>query len=342
MNILIYARPFYPSIGGIEVITKEICDYFSQNGHNVCLLTDTTCPSDDNYDKSLKFRVIRKPSFLQTIKEVQKSDVFMHQGPSLKMLYPVILMPWTHKKLVFCHHMCRKAIGFKGNLIKLICNVSNNIAVSDYAGKSMEMSHYKVIHNSFNSNIFFDMEIERTRDFAYYGNISVQKGCLLLIEAFEKFKKQNNSPAKLYFIGGLQEYSNCVVAFADASPYRSDILFINDSSQENSNKFMNTLCFGVLPTVINEAFGMSAVEMMAAGLIVIGTDGDGLEEAIGDNRMLFKKGNVDSLAGAMMKLYSMDDQSILKQKNKNKERLAKLHINNVGKEYERIFESIIK
>lgn len=55
----------------------------------------------------------------------------------------------------------------------------------------------------------------------------------------------------------------------------------------------------VVPSLINEAFGLTVLEAMAAGAAVIATDSGGLPEAAGGAATLIARGDVDMLAQAL-------------------------------------------
>ena len=69
-----------------------------------------------------------------------------------------------------------------------------------------------------------------------------------------------------------------------------------------------------MPSVYKEAFGIVALEGLATGCQVIGSDGDGISEAIGKCGLLFKKEDIDSLTKRMLE---MDSTPSLNQEKVN-------------------------
>ena len=67
----------------------------------------------------------------------------------------------------------------------------------------------------------------------------------------------------------------------------------------------------VLPSICNEAFGIVVLEAMACGCYCIGSDGDGIQEAMGNIGHLFKKADADSLATAMLESEFESDEKFL-------------------------------
>ena len=58
----------------------------------------------------------------------------------------------------------------------------------------------------------------------------------------------------------------------------------------------------IVPSLYKEAFGIVALEGLASGCQVIGSDGDGISAAIGDCGLLFKKGDAKDLALKMLEM----------------------------------------
>lgn len=149
--------------------------------------------------------------------------------------------------------------------------------------------------------------------FMYTGRICKEKGILELVKAFKKLI--NNHPsAKLMLVGS--SWYNLI----DKDKYSQDVLneianmedkvvstgYIYPEKMPHIYKLANVV---VVPTIIEEAFGMTALEGMAMGLPLIVTNSGGMEELakdIGDNIIVKKeKDLIDRLADAMDELYNL-------------------------------------
>jgi glycosyltransferase involved in cell wall biosynthesis len=106
MKLLIYARDWAPSIGGVQTITKTLADGLTDvsRKHNeeridVTLLTRTPAGSMD--DSRLPYRVVRNPSFIAFIREIRETDAIHLAGPTL---LPLIIGYLLRKPTIIEHH----------------------------------------------------------------------------------------------------------------------------------------------------------------------------------------------------------------------------------------------
>ncbi len=106
MKLLIYARDWAPSVGGVQTITKTLADGLAEwsKRHNeesiqVTLLTQT--PAGSMNDSQLPYRVVRKPGFMDIIREIRMADVIHLAGPTL---LPLIIGYLFRKPTIVEHH----------------------------------------------------------------------------------------------------------------------------------------------------------------------------------------------------------------------------------------------
>ena len=106
MKLLLYVHTWAPSVGGVETITKTLADglvEWSRN-HNakpfeVTLLTKTPAGSMD--DSQLPYRVVRNPSFMELIREIQRADVIHLAGPTI---LPLVIGSLFCRPIIVEHH----------------------------------------------------------------------------------------------------------------------------------------------------------------------------------------------------------------------------------------------
>jgi glycosyltransferase involved in cell wall biosynthesis len=106
MKLLIYARDWAPSVGGVQTIVKTLADGLAEwpNQHReevieLTLLTQT--PAGSMNDSQLPYRVIRNPGWMEFIREIRRSDLVHLAGPTL---FPLIIGSLLGKPTVIEHH----------------------------------------------------------------------------------------------------------------------------------------------------------------------------------------------------------------------------------------------
>jgi glycosyltransferase involved in cell wall biosynthesis len=106
MRLLIYARDWAPSVGGVQTIVKTLADGLadwsskhSEEAIEVTLLTQT--PRGNMNDSQLPYRVLRNPGLMNFIREIRMADVIHLAGPAL---LPLIIGYLLRKPTVVEHH----------------------------------------------------------------------------------------------------------------------------------------------------------------------------------------------------------------------------------------------
>jgi glycosyltransferase involved in cell wall biosynthesis len=106
MKLLLYSHFFAPSVGGVETLVLSLARGLAQlqasSGDpefEITLVTQT--PGDTFDDKSLPFRVVRRPTLIQLWDSILASDVVHLAGPALA---PLILGLVARRPVVVEHH----------------------------------------------------------------------------------------------------------------------------------------------------------------------------------------------------------------------------------------------
>lgn len=331
-RILIYSKDFFPSIGGIEEITDIICDGLTRLGCDVTLITDTLI-NDSQYDSThYAYKVCRKPSWVDVVRMYRGCDVFIHQATSLRMMYPFL---FGRRTWIAVHHQIKLPDNFN-TFLKWCCyHFSHNIAVSQATADGYKLPHYHVIHNAMRTSCY-----RRTNDdystrngFVYIGRIIQGKGVDLLIRAFLQYKNETNSEDKLYVIGKETDYSKTLQAKYKETSFFDDVVFTGYLSDEDAVSVMNNSKVGIVPSTYMEAFGITTLQHLATGNVTIGSDGDGISEALDGNGILFRKNDEKDLCRAMKEASSKSPQECENMYMKGLERLEFLSPENVSKRY---------
>lgn len=276
MRILITSFDFAPSIGGIETAGTTLARGLAARGHDVTVVTATeggTEPGDP-------FKVVRRPSPAALLNLVRGSDVVWQNHISLRFLWPLLIV---RKPLVIMHHLVLATdVGSGpryGALKRLACRLGQNAYVSEFLRKDARLPG-PVLYNSYDAEVFRPMpEIARARDVVFLGRLQPYKGADILIDAVALLVRQGERVTAT-IIGGGPEASAlkdraAKLGVADridfTGPLRGEAL----AQKLNAHRVM------AIPSRGHEALPITALEGIACGCVVIGTQSGGLPEAIG-------------------------------------------------------------
>lgn len=331
MRLLIYTPAFYPNTGGLETINMIICEQLHKNGFDVTLITPQSNQNED--DKKFPYRVIRDTNLKSLWHWYKWCDIYVHSVLSLNGIWPLLIWP---KKWVAIHHTCYFHIwdGKPSIISRVKCFTSKfakNIAVSKAVADKLHLHNVTVIHNAYNSQLFKITNTSERKGFIFVGRLVTEKGVNLLIDAYKLYSAKTSNPWNLTIIG---EGSELQKLQKQALGYK--IQFIGKKYGEELVKELNNHACMIVPSVYNEAFGIVALEGLACGCRCIVSDGDGLQEAVGNCGTLFMKGNVKDLSEKMFleeKAKTIDYETVAKH-------LEHYTSIEVGRQYVEYFNSL--
>ncbi len=132
------------------------------------------------------------------------------------------------------------------------------------------------------------------------------KNHVRLIEAFNRFKAETNSPWVLALGGADWHGAEVIHAAAQASPYRSDIRFLGFVPDESLPDLYRAAGAMVYPSLF-EGFGLPPVEAMACACPVISSTKGALSEIVGHAAVTVDPECVESMSGALAQV-SLDGE----------------------------------
>lgn len=336
MKILIYTPAFYPNIGGLENVTMLLCKEFVKAGHSVKTITKYKNNVEDNFS----FEVIRDTSFFSVLKELRWADIFYQPNVSLKGLLPWLLV---RKPIVFSHNgwYTRRngKLGLRDRLKFLFMRFGANISVSRAVAEHINV-HSTLIPNPYDVTVFKEHpELKKTKNIIFVGRLVSDKGIDVLINALSLLNEQGLE-IHLDIIGdGPEKHS--LTLLAEKLKLNKLVNFLgslrdNDLALEISkHKIM------VIPSKWNEPFGIVALEGIACGCVVIGSEGGGLKDAIGKCGLTFKNGAYIELAEKIELLLS-DENYLNSFKVHFAEHLQNHKPEKVAQKYLQVFESALR
>jgi glycosyltransferase involved in cell wall biosynthesis len=310
MRILIYSPSFYPNVGGLETIIANLAHEFTVQGHEIKLVSQT--PAKDA--KQFSFEVIRQPNKRQLLALTHWCDVYFQGCVSLKGIWTLF---FVHRPLVITHQTWyRRNDGSKSwqdYLKKLVSHFAINISVSYSIAEDLSTSS-TVIPNCYREDIFYEMpEICRDQELAFLGRLVSDKGINLLIDALNQLKLMGLTP-KLTIVGSGEEEDKLRQQVIDYE-LGSQITFVGVKLEQELTKLLNAHQIMVVPSLWNEPFGIVALEGIACGCVIVGSEGGGLKDAIGSCGETFPNGNVQALTQVLFNLLQNPDQLRLYRAN---------------------------
>jgi glycosyltransferase involved in cell wall biosynthesis len=291
VKILISSHAFAPSIGGIETVSELLAGEFVRLGHEVSLLTQTPATEPGSFT----YPVIRQPSVSELCRALSWSDLFWQNNLSLRTLWPVTIM---RRPVVITHQgsYCRKPSGLDihQRLKHASANHYQSVAISKAVADCFQ-TRSVVIPNPYNSELFHLSadSIERDRDLIFLGRLVSEKGIDLLLRSLGKLKARQLSPC-LTIVGGGPEQAHLEEMTVELG-LGEQVTFAGPLQGATLADMLQCHKILVVPSRYDEPFGVVALEGIASGCVVVGSNRGGLPEAIGPCGVTFANGDVEAL-----------------------------------------------
>jgi glycosyltransferase involved in cell wall biosynthesis len=335
MRILIYSPMFHPSVGGLETIVSILAHEFVRQGHEVKLV----CGTEANGSNSFPFEVYRQSSPSQLLKLARWCDIYFQANVSLKGIWPLLVI---RRPLVVSHQgwYCRSngRIGWQDNLKQRVARHAYNISASQAVANHLS-SHSIVVPNSYREDIFRLMpEVARNKHLVFLGRLVSDKGADLLLDALALLKHQGLRP-QLTIIGIGPEESK-LKQQAERLGIDEQIEFAGLKTGPELTRMLNAHQIMVAPARWQEPFGIVALEGIACGCVVVGSEGGGLKDAIGLCGVTFPNGDVEALTQALTELL-VNEQKLSDYRSHAESHLLRHRKEEIAKSYLQVFENIL-
>jgi glycosyltransferase involved in cell wall biosynthesis len=297
MKILFSSYAFLPGLGGIETVSSILADEFVKAGHEVELITETA--GEDPEPRG--YGISRRPSRSKVISLLRWADLFFQSNISL----PSLLLALAFRKpCIVVHHTWIRHVGgelrWKDRLKRKFLSRVTNVAISQAIADDLQRP-CEIIANPYRDATFrLIPEVARNRDLVFLGRLVSDKGADLLLRAVHHLR-QNGSAPTLTIIGTGPE-EEALRALSAELGLRDQVEFAGGKSGNELAALLNQHRILVVPSRWAEPFGLVALEGIACGCAVVGSQDGGLKEAMGPCGITFKNGDYPSLATALDRL----------------------------------------
>ena len=158
----------------------------------------------------------------------------------------------------------------------------------------------------------------------YVGQIVPQKGVYTAIEALKLIVQKINT-ITLTIVGGsvIKGYEEQVHNFVHSLGLGNNVRFTGLISHENMPHIYNEHDILIFPSLWDEPFGITILEAMASGLVVVGTATGGSGEILQHeiNALVFPKGDANACAAELLRL--IEDPGLFNRLKQNAGNIVK-------------------
>ena len=310
--------------GGVERYALDICRHFVGQGWRVAVVTRDAKAVDALFEKEgvellhapfaslLDFASIR--CLAKAIRQSEQDSVIIHAHGFRNAFTALVARKLARRKdvrIVATRHKVKRGIDsalfrrIYRNLDAIICvsRLAADRFLSTWPDRPLPFPKERlhVLHNSLNLDIKAPVErVKGPVTAMFHGPLVAGKGLETLIDVMSMLK---NERMRLRIVGsGTPDYVDRLRRRAIARGVMDKIDWYKHSEMPLS--LMKEVDFGVLPSLAEEAFGLSNIEYMACGRPQVCSSNGAQPEYITDGweGFLIPPGNTTMLAEAMRKL----------------------------------------
>lgn len=310
MKILLTSQFFYPSIGGLNPIAQLSAREFQRRGHEVRLLTGTP----GTFEGEAEFPIIRRPGFRAMLEHYRWCDVVFQNHASIRFALPLLFIRrpsvvsmsgwvdgragrttgrWTLRTALVSFALSRV----------LRCATRNIAACAAVAAANRVPA--RVIPNPFDAARFRILNTgPRSSDLLFIGRITPDKGVDDLLRALAVVRKAGFDIGAV--IAGECDGEDPIRGMTRDLGLADKVRFVGPKRGDELIALMNAHQVLVVPSKWNEPIAIVALEAMACGCAIIGSEGGGLAVTIGPCGLTYPNGDHLKLAEKIITILRLD------------------------------------
>lgn len=342
MKIILATHAFFPSIGGLETVAKILAEEFTRVGHEVQLIAQTPAPgrTPAEEEKQFGFPVHRHPGPLEMLRLIRWCDVYFQNNISLNTLWPLLLVrrPWVLSHQTWLTRDTGR-VGWQDRLKKFLIRFGSPIAISRAVAAPLPVKA-TIIGNPYQDDCFRLLpKIVRDRDIVFLARLVSDKGGDVTLAALQQLKEEGLTPS-LTIVGDGPEREN-LERMTEQFGLAAQVTFTGMRTGEPLVETLNAHRIMVVPSRLAEPFGVVALEGIACGCALVGSELGGLADAIGPCGLTFPNGNFQALADCLRQV--LCDEALCQQlRSHAPEHLAKHTPARIAECYLEVFRRVTK
>lgn len=246
------------------------------------------------------------------------------------------------KPLIIAHHTWYRradgSLGWQDRLKLLVTRRATNIAISRAIAEKLS-GPSTIIPNAYRDDLFCEFAgANRTKELVFLGRLVSDKGVDVLLQALANLKVKGLKP-QLTIIGtGPEEAS--LRQLNQTLELNEQVKFVGLKVGQELVKLLNQHQIMVIPSRWQEPFGIVALEGIACGCVVVGSDAGGLKDAIGPCGITFSNGAVEALTQVLYRLLTKP-QHLDSYRAKAASHLARHNKTQIAKQYLHVMEQAL-
>ena len=335
MKILVATYRFYPDVGGLETVARVLSEEFVAMGHEVALITETA-PSGSGEEGRFPFPVWRRPGARRMLSLIRWCDVYFQNNISLRTAWALLLVrrPWVMSHQTWVTRVSGRE-GWQDRVKKFVIRFGSPIAISKAIAQELPV-RATLIGNPYQDTQFRVLPgAARTRDLVLLARLVSDKGADILLEALAELRGAGLTP-NLTVVGDGPEMDN-LQRLAVELGVAAQVTFAGVQTGEALVRILNEHRVMVVPSRLPEPFGVVALEGIACGCVVVGSERGGLSDAIGSCGLTFPNGDAHALAGCLRR--ALEDPAVDKMRRDHAPaHLEKHSSRRIAEAYLRVFE----
>jgi glycogen(starch) synthase len=310
MRICLYSNAYAPQCGGIETVSASLARGWQAAGHTVLVVSDT--PAPPGFDSSSPFPVLRHPTWADWRRIAREYELVVSNGFALrhllKWLVSGVRFWWIHQMIVAWRYPAdtpwhRKLRWGSRRIIRpALARLARggNVFISQAIRADVATVDGPVIYNPIATHFRPMPEVPRAADFGFFGRMWLPKGQDVLLRALAQCRDAGHRfTLDLYGDG---EHLERIRQVASDLKLDDTVRFVSAVGGEELVRAMNSVGVIVVPSTWEEPMGVVAVEAMACGKCVIGSNKGGLGEVLNGWMPTFDNGSVEQLRDLMIRL----------------------------------------
>jgi glycogen synthase len=313
MRILLTSSTFFPDIAGLHPPAYLGAKDWMRRGHEVRLLTNTL----GRFDKEHEIEIVRGPNYREILKQYRWCDVVFQNHVSIRYWLPVLVVPRPYVVSMGGFANVRAGnhpgktplVVHAKQLMKMFIlrRATKNIAVSAAVACGNRVPS-RIVPNQFDSCQFVSNTpiAERSSALLFAGRLVPDKGVDDLIRAIAIVRGRGIDCRAV--IAGDGPSRGALEDLARQKGLSKAISFVGRKTSEEVSRLMNRHRVFVIPSKYNDPAPVAALEAIASGCVVIGTEGGGLGVNIGFCGLTYPNGDYRVLADRIATIYRKGDQ----------------------------------